>query len=143
MSMPATSRDPAVLSKEYLNYDAVIYVLQEIYDDFLEYKLLKNGEVIEMNTAEMENFWDEYEVYSFGPLNYTGYTDIPTAKSKTNAKINMDYNKGVNICDECYLYNSQLLNCIYSCFWNSTLTGDFKRTRYIQNVLLQPKLELK
>lgn len=133
----------SALFKEYLKYDAVVYCLQKIYDDFLEYKSLTNDEVIEMNTAEIEKIWDEYEIYSFGPSNYTGYNDIPSEKSKLNAKINIDYNKGVNICDDQYLYNSQLLNCIYLYFWSSILTGDITRKQYIQKILLEPKMELK
>ena len=130
-------------TRENLKYDAVIYVLQNIYDDFLEYKSLTNDAVIEMNPNEIENFWDEFEIYSFGPSNYTGYTDIPSEKSKLHAKINMDYNKGENICNSNYLYNSQLLNSIYSYFWSDLLTNDPTRKQMIQNLLLQPKLELK
>ena len=148
MTMPAAAAatTTAALRKEYLNYDAVIYCLQNFYDDFLEYKSLTNDEVMEMNQSEIEIFWDEYEMYSFGPLNYIGSREMPNEKSKINAKINMDYNKGINICDYNYVCNSQLLNCIYSCFWNSTLTGytgEFTRKQYIQILLLQPKLELK
>lgn len=148
MTMPAAAATAATaaLRKEYLKHDAVIYYLQNFYDDFLEYKSLTNDEVMEMNNPEIEIFWDEYEIYTFGPLNYIGSTVLPSEKSIINAKINMDYNKGINICDYNYVFNSQLLDCIYSCFWNSMLTGDtgeFTRKQYIQILLLQPKLELK
>lgn len=143
----STAATKVSLCKEYLKYDAVIYCLQNIYDEFLEYKSLTNDEVMKMNPTELELFWDEYEIYSFGPIHYIGYTEMPREKSKINAKINIDYNEGINICDDKYLYNSQLLNCIYSCFWNSALTlnteGETTRKQYIQFLLLQPKLELK
>jgi|Laugresbdmm110sd_1035091.scaffolds.fasta_scaffold226251_1 hypothetical protein len=134
MSAAATS---TALRKEYLNYDAVIYCLQNFYDDFLEYNSLTNEKVMEMNKTEIEIFWDEYEIYSFGPLNYIGSTVLPSEKSIINATINMDYNKGINICDYNYVFNSQLLNYMYAWFWNST------QKQYIQILLLEPKLELK
>ena len=149
MNMPASAAaDPAApaLRKKKINYDAVIYCLQNFYDDFLEYNSLTNDQVMEMNKTEIEIFWDEYEIYTFGPLNYIGSTDLPSEKSIINAKINMDYNKGINICDYNYVFNSQLLNYIYEWFWNSTLTGnngEFTRKQDIQMLLLEPKLELK
>lgn len=149
MTMPASAAataTAAALRKKKLNYDAVIYCLQNFYDDFLEYNSLTNDQVMEMNKTEIEIFWDEYEIYTFGPLNYIGSSVLPSEKSIINAKINMDYNKGINICDYNYVFNSQLLNCIYAWFWNSTLTGnngEFTRKQDIQMLLLEPKLELK
>jgi uncharacterized membrane protein len=138
MTMPASAAAAApALRKEYLSYDAVIYCLQNFYDDFLEYNSLTNEQVMEMNKTELEIFWDEYEIYTFGPLNYIGSIEMPNEKSIINAKINMGYNKGINICDYNYVFNSQLLNYMYAWFWNST------QKQYIQILLLEPKLELK
>lgn len=146
MTMPASAAAAPALRKKKINYDAVIYCLQNFYDDFLEYNSLTNDQVMEMNKTEIEIFWDEYEIYTFGPLNYIGSTVLPSEFSIINAKINMDYNKGINICDYNYVFNSQLLNYIYVWFWNSTLTGnngEFTRKQDIQMLLLEPKLELK
>lgn len=126
------------LCKEPLKYDAVIYVLQTTYDEFLEYKSLTFNILINMNKTEMELFWTQYEIYIFGLLSYIDCINMPKEKSKINSKINMDYNNGVNICDESYLHHKHLIGGIHLYFWTS-----ITQKQHIQKILIQPKLELK
>jgi hypothetical protein len=128
------------LCKEYLKYEVVIHYLQNVYDQFLEYKSLTNFEVIEMNAGEIEIFWNEYDIYAFGIFSYIGYTNISSENSKLNAQINIDYNKGIDICEDNYVYNYELLMCIYLYFWGHA--NDNQR-QYIQKILIEPRLELK
>lgn len=129
------------LRKEYLKYEVVIYYLQNIYDQFLEYKTLTSNEVIEMSRDEIEIFWNEYEMYTFGIFSYIGgtNTDMLSETSKINAQINIEYNKGENICENTYLYNYHLLTCIYLYFWGHNANAQ----QNIKNILIEPKIELK